>query len=134
MGYPYARYTYAFVLITLQFCVGVMLRGDMKLVVGSYSVLRRRHDKRQTVFLYNVTEDSNELFDLRYFKIEITLYFDYVIFSDKKQAMATSMMNKLAELLPEAKYPWHPSPDPRCDPCKSIFNDVIITLWHLTES
>ena len=44
-----------------------MLRGDMKLVVGSYSVLRRRHDKRQTVFLYNVTEDSNELFDLRYY-------------------------------------------------------------------
>ena len=40
-------------------------------------------------------------------------------FSDKKQAMATSMMNKLAELLPEAKYPWHPLPDPRCDPCKS---------------
>jgi len=79
---------------------GVMIKGDMKLVVGSYSVLRRRHDKRQTVFLYNVTEDSNELFDL----------------SDKKQAMATSMMNKLAELLPEAKYPWHPAPDPRCDP------------------
>ena len=56
----------------VTFYVGVMLRGDMKLVVGSYSVLRRRHDKRQTVFLYNVTEDSNELFDLRYFQITIT--------------------------------------------------------------
>lgn len=44
---------------------GVYIKGDMKLIVGSYSILRRREDKVRTVFLYNVTEDSNELYDLR---------------------------------------------------------------------
>ena len=44
---------------------GVYIKGDMKLIAGSYSILRRREHKTHTVFLYNVTEDTNELNDLR---------------------------------------------------------------------
>ena len=45
--------------------LGVYLKGDMKLIVGSYSILRRREHKQHTVFLYNVTADSSEVNDLR---------------------------------------------------------------------
>merc|ERR1712025_1205929 len=79
---------------------GVMIKGDMKLVVGSYSILRRRHHSEKTVHLFNITEDTNEEWDL----------------SDRKVGLAVQMMNKLADLLPEAKEPWHPLPDPKSDP------------------
>ena len=38
----------------------------MKLVVGSYSILRRRYHHEKTVHLFNLTEDTNEEWDLRY--------------------------------------------------------------------
>jgi len=79
---------------------GVYIKGDMKLIAGSYSILRRREHESRTVFLYNVTEDSQEIYDL----------------SDQRRSLAESLMDKLADLLPEAKYPWHPAPDPKSDP------------------
>jgi len=79
---------------------GVIVRGDMKLIVGSHSILRRKHSDRQTVWLFNVTRDQREEVDL----------------SGKKRNLATSLLNRLAEVLPEARSPWHPIPDPRSNP------------------
>ena len=45
---------------------GVILRGEMKLIVGSHSILRRKHSDAQTVWLFNVTKDTKEENDLRY--------------------------------------------------------------------
>ena len=45
---------------------GVVIRGDMKLVVGSHSILRRKASDKQTVWLFNVTKDSREEIDLRW--------------------------------------------------------------------
>ena len=44
---------------------GVILRGEMKLIVGSHSILRRKHSDAQTVWLFNVTKDTKEENDLR---------------------------------------------------------------------
>jgi len=79
---------------------GVILRGEMKLIVGSHSILRRKHSDAQTVWLFNVTKDTKEENDL----------------SDKKKSLTTSLLERLAEILPEAKQPWHPTPDPRSNP------------------
>ena len=37
------------------------------------------------------------------------------------------MLEKLAEQLPEAKYPWHPAPDPKSDP--GNFTELV---WYFT--
>lgn len=79
---------------------GVLIKGDMKLIVGSHSILKRKASDHQTVWLFNVTADSKEENDLSY----------------KKVNLATQMLNRLAELSPEAKQPWHPLPDPRSNP------------------
>lgn len=52
-------------LLIFKIYQGVYIKGDMKLIAGSYSILRRREHKSRTVFLYNVTEDSQENYDLR---------------------------------------------------------------------
>lgn len=43
-------------------------------------------------------------------------------FSDQRRSLAESLMDKLADLLPEAKYPWHPMPDPKSDPGQCFFH------------
>ena len=47
----------------------------MKLIAGSYSILRRREHESRTVFLYNVTEDSQEIYDLRLALISVFIKF-----------------------------------------------------------
>jgi hypothetical protein len=79
---------------------GVIVRGDMKLIVGSHSILRRKASDKQTVWLFNVTKDRTEETDL----------------SDKKKHLATSLLRRLSEVLPEVRPAWHPTPDPRSNP------------------